>query len=341
MPFSALLSSRSKTDYVKHLKECFTVIETEQDKEKKNYDEAIKSIHKALLALKDGLFGPRDGSSEPAISDVSQLCSGIYSYELLTTMINNLSRVTFEDRKEIVAIFNNLLRRQVGTKYPAVDHIIQRQGILFKLIEGYENADIALNCGMMLRECIRVQELAEIILKSDEFYKFFDYVQKSTFDIASDAFATFKDLLTKHKSLCADFLERNYDLFFTKYRDLLNSENYVTRRQSLKLLGELLLDRYNFSVMTKFITNPDNLKQQMNLLKEKSKNIQFEAFHVFKIFVANPSKPKAISDILIRNREKLIEFLNTFHTDRTDDEQFNDEKAYLIKQISELKEIKA
>ncbi len=56
----------------------------------------------------------------------------------------------------------------------------------------YENADIALNCGMMLRECIRVQELAEIILRSSDFYKFFDYVQKSTFDIASDAFATFK-----------------------------------------------------------------------------------------------------------------------------------------------------
>ncbi len=120
--------------------------------------------------------------------------------------------------------------------------------------------------------------------------------------------------------------------------------------------------------MTKYITNTDNLKQQMNLLKEKSKNIQFEAFHVFKvfalkffildqkmrfkelimivvvvvqIFVANPTKPKAISDILLRNREKLIEFLTTFHTDRTDDEQFNDEKAYLIKQISELKDTKA
>jgi len=89
-----------------------------------------------LSALKDGLFGPRDGGSEPAISDVSQLCSGIYSQELLCLMINNLSRVTFEDRKEIVAIFNNLLRRQVGTKYPAVDHIVQRPGILFKLIEG-------------------------------------------------------------------------------------------------------------------------------------------------------------------------------------------------------------
>ena len=77
--------------------------------------------------------------------------------------------------------------------------------------------------------------------------------------------------------------------------------------------------------------------------------------------MANPTKPKAIADILIRNREKLIDFLTTFHTDRTltlvgrdfctrptlsplsgtDDEQFNDEKAYLIKQISELKEVKA
>ena len=45
---------------------------------------------------------------------------------------------------------------------------------------------------MMLRECIRVQELADIILRSPDFYKFFDYVQKATFDIASDAFATFK-----------------------------------------------------------------------------------------------------------------------------------------------------
>lgn len=69
---------------------------------------------------------------------------------------------------------------------------------LFKF--SYENADIALNCGMMLRECIRVQELAEIILRSSDFYKFFDYVQKSTFDIASDAFATFKvNYLTLHK----------------------------------------------------------------------------------------------------------------------------------------------
>ena len=57
----------------------------------------------------------------------------------------------------------------------------------------------------------------------------------------------------------------------------------MTKRQSLKLLGEILLDRANFNVMTKYIANEANLKMMMNLLRNKSKNIQFEAFHVFKV----------------------------------------------------------
>jgi Mo25-like len=56
-----------------------------------------------------------------------------------------------------------------------------------------------------------------------------------------------------------------------------------------------------------------------------------------KVFVANPEKPRAIQEILLRNQARLVEFLSKFHTDRSDDEQFNDEKAYLIKQIKEMK----
>jgi len=55
------------------------------------------------------------------------------------------------------------------------------------------------------------------------------------------------------------------------------------------------------------------------------------------VFVANPNKQEPIRNILLRNQDKLVEFLTNFHNDRSDDEQFNDEKAYLIKQIRELK----
>lgn len=68
--------------------------------------------------------------------------------------------------------------------------------------------------------------------------------------------------------------------------------------------------------MTNYISNPDNLKLMMNLLRDKSKNIQFEAFHVFKVFVANPNKSKAILDILLKNKDKLVTFLGNFHNDR-------------------------
>jgi calcium binding protein 39 len=83
--------------------------------------------------------------------------------------------------------------------------------------------------------------------------------------------------------MVAEYLENNYDRFFASYTALVLSKNYVTKRQSLKLLGEILLDRANFNVMTRYIANEANLKMMMNMLRDKSKNIQFEAFHVFKV----------------------------------------------------------
>jgi len=130
-------------------------------------------------------------------------------------------------------------------------------------------------------------------------------------------------------------LDKNYDRFFASFTTLILSNNYVTKRQSLKLLGEILLDRANFNVMTRYIANETNLKMMMNLLRDKSKNIQFEAFHVFKVFVANPKKPPQIETILRRNKDKLLIFLKGFHNDK-EDEQFSDEKQFLIVQIQGL-----
>ena len=66
----------------------------------------------------------------------------------------------------------------------------------------YKQPGIALNCGVMLRECIKHEPLASLILHGDTFYIFFEYVEMSTFDIASDAFSTFKVSKTDHESRC-------------------------------------------------------------------------------------------------------------------------------------------
>ena len=70
----------------------------------------------------------------------------------------------------------------------------QSVAILIFFSDSYEDQTIAPCCGGMLRECIRFEPLAKIILYSEQFYDFFTYVELSTFDVASDAFATFKVL---------------------------------------------------------------------------------------------------------------------------------------------------
>ena len=40
----------------------------------------------------------------------------------------------------------------------------------------------------------------------------------------------------------------------------------------------------------------------MTLLRDSSSSIQYEAFHVFKIFVANPHKDERVLDVLLRNQ---------------------------------------
>uniref|UniRef100_A0A4W2BSH2 Calcium binding protein 39 like n=1 Tax=Bos indicus x Bos taurus TaxID=30522 RepID=A0A4W2BSH2_BOBOX len=306
-------SHKNPAEIVKILRDNLAILE----KQDKKTDKASEEVSKSLQAMKEILCGTSD--KEPPVEAVAQLSQELYNTGLLVTLIADLQLIDFEGKKDVTQIFNNILRRQIGTRIPTVEYISAHPHILFMLLKGYEVPQIALRCGIMLRECIRHEPLAKIILFSNQFQDFFKYVELSTFDIASDAFATFK--------------------IFEDYEKLLQSENYVTKRQSLKLLGELILDRHNFAIMTKYISKPENLKLTMNLLRDKSPNIQFEAFHVFKVFVASPHKTQPIVEILLKNQPKLIEFLSNFQKERTDDEQFTDEKNYLIKQIRDLKKV--
>lgn len=293
---------------------------------------ASEEVSRNLQGIKGILYG--DGEPIPEL--IAQLAQETYSTDLLLILLQNMHKFDFESRKDVVQIFNNLLRRQIGNRLPTVEYICaRREDVIFSALAGYGNEEIALNTGMILREMLKHEQLAKILLYSDQFYMFPHYIETTSFGVSCDSFANLKDTLTRHKSMVAEYLDKNYDRFFNSYTTLILSNNYVTKRQSLKLLGEILLDRANFNVMTRYIAQDANLKMMMNMLRDKSKNIQFEAFHVFKVFVANPKKPPQIEAILRRNKEKLLVFLKNFHNDK-EDEQFSDEKQFLIVQVQNL-----
>ena len=86
--------------------------------------------------------------------------------------------------------------------------------------------------------------------------------------------------------------------------------------------------------MMRFIASNSNLVMMMKLRRKHAK-IQFEAFHIFKVFVANPDKRPGIVGILKTNKDKLIRFLGDFHTEKDSDE-FKQEKALLIRTLKKL-----
>lgn len=92
-------------------------------------------------------------------------------------------------------------------------------------------------------------------------------------------------------------------MFFEKYnRVLIQSNSYVTKRQSIKLLGEILLDRANYSVMTEYVDRGEHLKLCMNLLKDDRKMVQYEGFHVFKVSESSSNglnRPISVSNVIV------------------------------------------
>ena len=111
----------------------------------------------------------------------------------------------------------------------------------------------------------------------------------------------------------------------------------MTKRVPLQILSTVLLTRSNYAVMIRYVNSRTNLILVMKLLRDTSPHITLDAFHVFKVFVANPSKIPEVEKILRDNSQKLCSYLETLHQDKeASDQQFADEKKLIIATIRGL-----
>jgi calcium binding protein 39 len=149
-----------------------------------------------------------------------------------------------------------------------------------------------------------------------------DLAGHQSFDIASEAFATLDELLLSDPAVSNAYLSKSFSDFFEAFHALLqDGKDYVTLRQALRLLAKVLLNRKFMEVMVRYVGNERFLQIHMNLLRDASRSIRIEAFHVFKIFVANPRKPILVQKILRKNSERLISLLDTLGATKEDEKE--------------------
>lgn len=257
------------------------------------------------------------GTTEVEITpdQVYQLVGAILNESLLPVLVDSIARLPFEARKDTQTIISNVFRfRNPGSNSSEPDalrEVLRRQPeIVVALCNGYDKRESASACGGILKEALKHDAVTAVILYDEPssdgkridiyndvdiskpssgngvFWKFFTWIDKSSFEVSADAFDCFRLILTKHKGLVSQYISTNFDLFFQRYNDILiKSESYVTKRQSIKLLGEVLLDRQFYECMCRYVESGDNLKLIMWQLKDDRRMVQYEAFHVFKVGV--------------------------------------------------------
>jgi len=346
------------SDYVKCLQEDAARCREAKKPDKDGVTEVVEKIREDLaqclhqLKTKIKMEDGKDKYKE-FLDELSALMA---EASILQTLIRLMDDLDFEARKDLSFIFRVLLRSSTGAETFSVAYLAadfdknEEDNCLVDLLKNYHNADSASTCcGLMLRDCAKYEDLAKRLLQTMKRSAesppeapvrqadIFTYVQLPQFDVASDAFSTLRDLLVTHKKTVAAFLEQDFDFFFRTYSTLLTSDSYVTKRQALRLLGDILLDRNNYKVMTRYISEPEHLKIMMNLLRTKEKAIRNDAFHIFKVFVVNPNKGEKIQSILLKNKAKLVTFMTKFR-DEEEDEQLQEDCAAVLEHIQKLEE---
>lgn len=261
-------------------------------------------------------------------SEQSKLLRSLLATDLPAQMLTVLPALEFEAQKDIMRLFHQFL--QAGS-VAVTNYVCSHREVLQILLDGCGNSEVALHCHMFIRSCARFPDLVVCMLDAGYATRLLELAQHQIFDIASDAFSSLRELLLAHRQLAAAYLEENFKTFFAPYNKLLESADYVTKRQALRLLGEILLERHHKRVRCLYVGEGQFLQVQMNLLRDNSRAIQMDAFHVFKLFAACPNKSPRVHQILLKNRERLVRLLELLVKD--DDEEFLQDQSSVIEAL--------
>ena len=160
--------------------------------------------------------------TESTPEQVYQLVTGLIEEDLLLLLAQNLYRLPFESRKDTQVIFSYVFRfrpptASLKTDPVALSYVVNNKPqVLLELCRGYDHKESATPAGTVLREVLKNEAAAAIILYDDGeepgssqkgvtaidrerpqsgngvFWRFFDWIDKSSFEVAADAFTTFR-----------------------------------------------------------------------------------------------------------------------------------------------------
>lgn len=332
---------------------------------RQNWVRIQQTLNETLRKILDTIYLRNMNLGRKTAKMADHLVTSLLDRNAFEMLLASVSRVEFPSLKLISSIWTNLLYyRAKNGDFPLIDHLTKVSTALGLLMDGYSlqfahhplAGPVALACGQMLRATMQVPRLCHLLLSAPPFHRhgftrWFGLSEGPDFAVSTDAFSTFKTLLTCHRRQVASFFNEHYDLFTQYYGQLLTSNNYATQRMSLAFLGHLLCEPHNQLFTMRFINDIGNLILIANIFLgvERRPALQMEAYHILKLFISYPRKSTALVASLVNLRARLVARLSSPRFERmmidfacqsqselVASDGFKEEKAHLVSILNQL-----
>lgn len=159
------------------------------------------------------------GDVEPKPEEVQTVIQTAVHEDMVYELARGIRRLPFQARKDTQTVFSQILRFKTEEDEPLPPLITyiahHRPEVIVELCRGYGFNHCALQCGAILREALKFDVVAAIILydQSSEgepavritevdpdlpqdghgvFWKFLGWIDKGSFEVSADVFATFR-----------------------------------------------------------------------------------------------------------------------------------------------------
>ena len=269
--------------------------------------------------------------------NLDDLMKSIADSELIMVGLTIFPSLPVDERKLFTHIFTASLALALDLpddeNFPIIKYILLNQETLDILLHFYDHPELAVSTGEMLRACALHEPLANLMLKDERLSLLFSYFTVSHFDVSTESFSTYKELLTSSPG-AETYIETHYGSVVMKIHSLIDENNYTTCIQVLQLIGILIMKYINFQ--TSYLSDEKNLMLMMKLMLSNYKTIAKEAYHIFKLFVVFEPKPQLVYKLLKNNADKLIPFIPSLITE-DDDEEMRAESQDVIAMLEEIK----
>ena len=349
MGFLDFIRGKNKLKPHEIMKKLAGQLETPPDQGLSLTSEELTELETYMAAACGGNIANVYIKKPPKPDEIEKCLDAAQDSNLMVHIAKRIPCLEPEPRRIVSAIWGYLLKIESPrtNKRTIVEYLIRHTEAVRSLFEQYgknsSGADVII--GVMIRDAARFSQIVNFILSSGLIYHLFPVLTSDNFDVSTDAFQTLKEVLTNHKELSAPWLSKNADNFFPECMKLTDpgtngKTDYVTVRQIITLLTTIMLDRPFMDCMIQFVCNDDFLVKTLVLLGNPSKVVQYETFHLFKIFAANPRKPPRVSKLLVKNTDRITRILEQIEQDRLDDTEFKQDKQAVVAKIRAIQIVK-